>query len=130
MSPSAAIESSVFWFYLLFVAVLLVVAGIVLTVLRWVLKKNVDDAWRSYLGWLVMIPVLAAAIFLGREVTIVFFTGVGLLGFREFARATGLHTDRYMTVGVCLGIIAAGVVVLLPVRPQLTPGCCDLFMTL
>ena len=33
---------------------------------------------------------MAAALFLGRETTIIFFTLVGALGFREFARATGL----------------------------------------
>ena len=48
-------------------------------------------------------PITAAALFLGRPTAIVFFTGVGLLGFREFARATGLAADGYMAAGVSLG---------------------------
>src|SRR5437868_1845901 len=97
MSPRAALESPVALFYAALAFGLLLGAGLVLAVLRWGLHKNVDQAWQSYRGWLRMVPLTAAAIFLGREATIVFFTGVALLGFHEFARATGLLGDLYLT---------------------------------
>jgi phosphatidate cytidylyltransferase len=130
MSPRAALVSSVFLFYLSVAAGLLLVAGIVLALLRWGLGKDVDHAWRSYCGWLMMIPLLVAAIFLGREATIVFFTVVAIFGFKEFARATGLYADWCMTGSVYLGIIAVGVTSL--VRDPLldVPGWYGLFIAL
>jgi phosphatidate cytidylyltransferase len=105
---------------------LLLVVGLVLGVLR----GNRGPAWQSARGWLFIIPATALAIFLGREAAILFFTGVGLLGFREFARATGLCADRYLTGGVYLGILAAGVAALVPGPAGPAPGWYDLFMTL
>src|SRR5205814_1985541 len=67
---------------------------------------------------------------LGREATIVFFTAVALLGFREFARATGLDGDGYITGGAYLGILAVGVATLVPAPGQSVPGWYDLFMAL
>src|SRR3954452_9765329 len=103
MSPSAAIASPVFRFYLSLSVLLLIGAGVVLAVLRWGAGRNVDHAWRAYCGWLVMVPLLLVAIFLGRAVTIVFFTTVALFGFKEFARATGLYQDWWMTGSVDMG---------------------------
>src|SRR5438105_2071168 len=108
MSPSAAIESPVFLFYVSIVLGLLVVAGLVLAVLRWGLDRDVEHAWQSYRGWLLMIPLLVIAIFLGRGAAITFMTIVAIFGFKEFARATGLYADWYMTGSVYLGIIAVG----------------------
>src|SRR5262249_49490856 len=51
-----------------------------------------------------------------------FFTVVGLLGFREFARATALAEERWLTAGVHIGILAVGVAALVPDY--------DLFITL
>ena len=109
MSPSAAFTSPVFQFYLAIAAGLLIGAGALLAVLRWGLGKDVEHAWKAYRGWLIMVPLLLGVIFLGRETTIVFFTIVAIFGFKEFARATGLYRDWFMTGAVHLGIIAAGV---------------------
>src|ERR1700723_3043136 len=98
MSPHEALRSPVVLFYLALVFGLLLVAGLLLVLLR----KNVGRAWQSYRGWLFIVPITAVAILLGRETTILFFTAVGLLGFREFARATGLSSDCYLTGGVSL----------------------------
>jgi phosphatidate cytidylyltransferase len=46
----------------------------------------------------------------------------------EFARATGLSGDRYLTAGVSFGILAEGAAALLP--DPAGPGWYDLFMTL
>ncbi|MEO8033624.1 MAG: phosphatidate cytidylyltransferase, partial [Acidobacteriota bacterium] len=69
-----------------------------------------DHAWKAYRGWLIMIPLVFAALFLGRVATITFFTIVALGAFSEYARATGLYRDWWMTGVVILGIIAIGMV--------------------
>jgi phosphatidate cytidylyltransferase len=126
MSPREALQSPVAMFYLALVFGLLFVAGPIL----WLVRKRVEPAWQSYRGWLVMVPITAAALFLGRESAIVFLTGVGLLGFWEFARATGLSEDGYMVAGVSLGILAVGLATLVPDPGKAVHGWFDLFMTL
>ena len=129
MSPAAALQSTVFWFYLGAVVALLVSGGVALLLLRlW--NKNVEHAWQAYRGWLVIVPLAAVAIFLGRESTIFFFTMVALLGLREFARATELDRDWCMMGVVCLGIVAVSVSVLVPDPAQPMLGWYDLFMSL
>jgi phosphatidate cytidylyltransferase len=130
MSPSAAIASPVFRLYLSLSVLLLIGAGVVLAVLRWGAGRNVDHAWRAYCGWLVMVPLLLVAIFLGRAVTIVFFTTVALFGLKEFARATGLYQDWWMTGAVYMGIIAAGVTSLVRDPNGGVPGWYGLYMAL
>ena len=130
MSPHAAMESRVFLFYLSVAASLLVLAGAVIAGLRWGLGKNVDHAWQSYRGWLLMVPLLLGAIFLGRVAAIVFFTVVAISGCKEFARATGLYRDWFMTGGVYLGILACGITSLVT-DPRLdVPGWYGMFMAL
>jgi phosphatidate cytidylyltransferase len=107
----------------------LIVAGGVIAACRR-RRGGLDHAWKAYCGWLVMVPLLFAAIFLGREATIVFFTMVALLGFIEFARATALDQDRLMTAAVCLGIVAVGVVALVHDPKLGVPGWYGLFMAL
>jgi phosphatidate cytidylyltransferase len=126
MSPREALQSPVIHFYLALVFGLLLAAGLPLGLLR----RKAGRVWQTYRGWLFIVPVTAAAVLLGREAAILFFTAVGLLGFREFARATGLAGDRYLTAGVCLGILAAGAAALLPDPAGAAPGWYDLFMTL
>src|SRR4051794_27210063 len=118
MSPREALQNPVTLFYVGLAFGLLLVAGLLLGVLR----KRRGPAWQSARGWLFIIPATAAAIFLGREAAILFFTGVGLLGFREFARATGLCEDRYLTGGVYVGILAAGAAALAPDPAGPAPG--------
>jgi len=107
---SDAMRSPVFRGYLVVLVGLLVVAGALLVLLRFVLKKNVDHAWKAYRGWLVMIPLVFVALFFGRITTIIFFTLVSLTAFTEFARATGLYRDWGMTTVVLLGIVGVGIV--------------------
>ena len=63
------------------------VAGMAIALLRWKFHKNVDHAWSAYRGWLIMVPLLAVSIFLGRGAAITFFTLVAAFGFKEFADA-------------------------------------------
>ncbi len=130
MSPSVALASPVFRFYVALGAALLLGAGAVLAILRFGLGKNVEHAWKAYVGWLIMIPLGLGVIFLGREATIAFLTVLAIFGFKEFARATGLYIDWWMTGAVYVGILAVGAVSLVydPVRH--VPGWYGLYMAL
>ncbi len=126
MSPAEMLRSPVALFYAAAAFGLLLAAGLVFAALR----LHSGPAWQAYRGWLFIVPVTAIALILGRESAIVFFTAVGLLGFREFARTTGLSEDRYLTGGVYLGILAVGVVALVPDPARPGTGRYDLFMVL
>src|SRR5438132_6556172 len=126
MSAGEALRSPVALFYGALAVGLLLVARLLFAVLR----LHSGPAWQAYRGWLVIIPITAAALILGRESTILFFTGIGLLGFREFARATSLAANRWPTGGVCVGILAAGVAALLPDPSSGGHGWYDLFIAL
>jgi len=127
MTPYAALKSDVFLVYLGIVGGLLVASALAIAILGWGLKRDVGHAWKSYRGWLVMIPLVLLCIFLGREATIVFFAVVAVFAFKEFARATGLHGDRGMTGTVYLGIVAVGVVSMMPDPNLDVPGWYGLF---
>lgn len=127
MSIELAINSAVFLRYLAIIGGLLILAGVVLGSLR-LAGRNVASPLRTYRGWLVMIPVVLGTLFLGREATILGVTLLAAVGFREFARATGLYEDWWMTGAVYLAIFALGVVSLVP-DPRLdSPGWYGFFM--
>src|SRR5436190_9694181 len=106
MSPTMALQSPVFLFYSALGIGLLVLAGVVLAVLQWGLRKNVGPAWAAYRGWLFMVPILLVVFFLGRAAGIVFLTLVAIVGFQEFARATGVYHDGLISWAVYLGMSA------------------------
>lgn len=108
MTPSSALHSEIFRTYVLIVAGVLVAAGIVLGLLKWGLKKPVDPMWKIYRSWLFMAPIAFCFLFAGRVAAIMFFCLLAAIGFKEFARATGLYRDWWMTGAVYLGIAAVG----------------------
>jgi len=105
-----ALESPIFRGYLTVLVGLLVFAGVVLVLLRFGVKRNVDHAWKAYRGWLIMIPLVFGALLFGRVTTIAFFTIVSIVAFTEYARATGIYRDWWMTGVVLVGILSVGVV--------------------
>lgn len=102
----------IFATYALCIGAILGVAGVVLIVLGPVLKKDVSGIWRTYRGWLVMIPAVLGALWLGRVATVVGIAVLSIAGFKEFARATGLYRDWWYTITVYLGIAALMAVML------------------
>jgi phosphatidate cytidylyltransferase len=106
---TGALDNPIFRGYLVALVGILILAGAVLAIFRFALRKDVTHAWQAYRGWLIMIPLVFAALFFGRETTIVFFTLLAIGAFTEFARATGLYRDWWMTGVVLLGIVAVGV---------------------
>jgi phosphatidate cytidylyltransferase len=117
MSPQNALQSDIFRTYFFIVAGVLVIAGLILALLKWMLKKPVDSIWTTYKSWLIMIPFVLGCLFAGRVPTIIFFCVLGSLGFKEFARATGLYRDWWMTGAVYAGIVAVGITSLMT-QPQ------------
>lgn len=120
----------VFRSYLVVLVGLLAVAGALLVVLRFGFKKNVDHAWKAYRGWLIIIPLVFTALWFGRLTTIIFFTLLALGAFSEFARATGLYRDWWMTGIVLLGIAAVGVVSYVDTPVTGEPGWYGMLMAL
>jgi len=106
-------NSQIFLIYLGIVGGLLVFAGSVLGIL-YLIGKDVSGPARTYRGWIMMTPIVLGAIFLGREATIIGVVLLAIIGFKEFARATGLYEDWWMTGTVYLAIAILGVVSFIP----------------
>lgn len=117
MSPRAALASQIFLDYLLIVAGLLVLGGVALALMKWVWRKDARSVFATWRSWMLMAPLCLGGLFLGRVTFIVLITAVSLIGFKEFARATGLYRDWWMTCTVYLGILAVGATSLLS-QPQ------------
>jgi len=125
------LDNQVIRTYLAIAGGVLLLAGTVIVILKFVLKKNAEHAWHSFRGWLVMIPLVVGAVLLGRTATIVFFGLIALAGFTEFARATGLYRDWLITGFVYLGIIAMTILTLVPPPDEAaTLGWYGMFMAL
>jgi phosphatidate cytidylyltransferase len=129
MSPQVAINHPVFRFYVLIAAVVLIGAAVVLALLRWGLRKDVTSIWKTYRSWLIITPLILGLIWAGRVATILGFGLIAGFGFKEFARATGLYRDWWMTGAVYLGIVAVVLTSLFPNPRASSPGWYGLFMT-
>ncbi|MBC8351249.1 MAG: phosphatidate cytidylyltransferase [Planctomycetes bacterium] len=122
--------SDVFRLYLSIIATWLVLAGIVLAILSWGLKRNVGNVWSIYRSWLVMIPVAMSCIYLGRVATIVFVTALMLVACYEFSRATNLTRDRWMMSAVLLLVGATSLTALVHDPFQARPGWFPMFLAM
>lgn len=65
-----------------------------------------DDLWRRYFSWLVMVPLVVVPTLLGAAWSLVLFTVLSLLCYREFARATGLFREKLMSLLAVIGILS------------------------
>ena len=122
MTPETALHNPVYRAYLCIVLISLAVGGIVLGFLGWGLRKELGAIWRTYCSWLIMAPVGLAIVFAGRIPTIVGVTLLAIFAFKEFARASGLYRDWWMTGAVYAGIIAVGIACLMPDPRGQEPG--------
>ncbi|MES2920971.1 MAG: phosphatidate cytidylyltransferase [Verrucomicrobiota bacterium] len=130
MSPSVALHDPVFRVYAIFAVSLLVAGGGVLAIMGRIVKKDISSIWKTYRSWCIIVPVFFGFMFLGRGPVIAGVTLLGLFGFKEYARATGLYRDWWMTGAVYIGIIAVGLTALMPNPHSGQPGWYGLFMTL
>jgi phosphatidate cytidylyltransferase len=108
------LHDPIFRFYVEAVAVLLGVAGAILALLTFALRRNVRSIWLTYRGWLIMAPTFLGCMALGRHALVILFGALSLLGVKEFSRATGLYRDWLMTGVVYLGILAVAVLCAVP----------------
>jgi phosphatidate cytidylyltransferase len=130
MSPSNALHDPIFLAYLRIVFVSLLVGGAALGILHWGFRKDLGSIWSTYRSWLVMAPIGLTVVFAGRIPTIMGVTVLAFFGFKEFARASGLYRDWWMTGAVYAGIIAAGLASFLsqPQGLEQGPGWYGLFV--
>lgn len=129
MAMRLALDEPIFVKYLIIIGGMLVLAGVVLAGLR-LAGKNVSSMLATYKGWLIMAPIAIGTIFLGREATIIGITLLAIFGFREFARATGLYEDWWLTGTVYAGIVALGATIFVTDPRIGMPGWYGLFMAL
>lgn len=130
MFPAAAFQSEIFRLYFFIIVGSLLVAGVVLALLTWSFGKDVRSVWTTYRSWLVMAALVIGVVFAGRVAAIVFFSLLAIFGFKEFARATGLYRDWWMTGAAYLAIASVGIVTLITDPNNARPGWYGLFMTL
>ena len=127
MTISNALHDEVFLIYLAISGGLLGFAGVVLGILT-AMGKKVSSVWKTYRGWLVMAPLVLGTVFLGRTATIIGVSLLAIFSFKEFARATGLYDDWWLTGLVYLGIVLLGAASFIT-DPRLGyPGWYGLFM--
>src|SRR4029077_3929967 len=113
MSLSAAIQNPIFRAYVSILIVMLLGAGGIIGLVQFFFRKDMGNVWRTYRSWLIMAPLAAAVIWAGRVPFIVAVTLLAVFGFKEFARASGLYRDWWMTGAVYAGIITVGIASLL-----------------
>jgi len=132
MSPEIALHDPVFRAYFVIVLSSLVVGGAVLAFIQFVLKKETAAMLRTYRSWIFMAGLGLVFVFLGRIPTIVGVTLLAIFAFKEFARASGLYRDWYMTGAVYAGIVAVGAASLIshPRGEEPGPGWYGFFVAL
>ncbi len=129
MSIRAAIHSQIFLTYLAIIGGILLLAGLLLVILG-AFGRDVSSIRQTYRSWLVMIPIVMGTICLGRVATIIGVTALAIFGFKEFARATGLYDDWWVTGTVYLALAALGLVSIVSDPQTGEPGWYGLFMAL
>jgi hypothetical protein len=105
MSPQIALHDAVFRAYFWIVLISLAIAGAVLGFLRFVLKKETASMFKTYWSWILIAGIGFVVVLLGRIPTIVGVTLVAIYAFKEFAHASGLYRDSWMTGAVYAGIV-------------------------
>jgi phosphatidate cytidylyltransferase len=128
MTLQTALSDPVFRLYLLIIAGLLAGGGVVLAVLRFAFRKDVGPVFTIYRSWWIMAPAAVGCIFLGRIPFIIAVALASIVGFKEFARATGLYDDWWMTGAGYLGILTVAASSLLLDPGDGTPGWFGFFM--
>lgn len=128
MSPTTAIHDPVFRIYAMLIAGVLAGSGVVLWVLSHLLKRDVAKVWLTWRSWLIMAPLVIAAVFLGRPGVIAGCMMLSVFGFKELARATGLYSDWWMTTTVYLLIAGVAALSLMSDPNRGTPGWFGTFM--
>ena len=108
MSPHEALHQPIFRAYVWIVLGSLTAGGIVLAIVQWTSKKSLGKIWSTYRSWLILAPIGLGVVFAGRVPTIIGVALLAVFGFKEFARASGLYRDWWMTGAAYAGIVSVG----------------------
>ena len=130
MSPTVALANATVVTYVILVGTLLTGCGLVLFFLTYAFHWRVGGVWRTYRSWLVMAPIVLAVVVAGRVAIILSIALLAMFAFREFARATGLYRDWWITGAVYVGIGAVAASSLVQDPWLHLPGWYGLFMAL
>src|ERR1700736_3961372 len=132
MSPGNALHDPVFRTYLLIVPALISCGGVILAILQYGFRKQLDGIWDTWRSWIVMAAIGLLFVFAGRVATITGVTLLSILAFKEFASTSRLDHDRWMTGVVYAGIIMVGLVSILYGLPgqEIDSGWYSLFLVL
>jgi len=132
MLPQIALHDSIFRAYFWIVLSSLTVAGAMLGSLRFILKKETASMFKTYWSWILIAGLGFIVVFLGRIPTIVGVTLLAICAFKEFAHASGLFRDSWMTGAVYAGIVAVGIASLIsdPRGEEPCPGWYGLFVAM
>src|SRR6476661_8522952 len=130
MSPTIALSDGTLMTYIAVVTILIVAVGLLLVFLTYACGWRLSSVWRTYRSWLVMIPIVLVVLVAGRVATIVSVAVAASFAFKEFARATGLNQDRWITGAVYFGIAALAASALVEDPWRHVPGWYGLFMAL
>lgn len=122
-------EEPVVQHYAMVIAALLAVGGVAIGLLR-LLGKSIGSVWRTFLGWLIMAPLIVLFFGVGRWTALIFLFFLAIAGVREFARATGLYRDWWMMGVVYLGITLVFVMAFVIDPRRGEPGWYGMFMAL
>src|ERR1044072_7830162 len=109
MSPQIALLDPVFRAYLLIVLISLAIGGAILGFLRFVLKAETASMFKTYWSWILIAGIGFIVVFLGRIPTIAGVTLAAIYAFKEFAHASGVYRDSWMTRAVYAGIVTVGI---------------------
>lgn len=63
-------------------------------------RERLCGIWRSFRPWFVMAPLIVLAMALGTKGVIVAFLLLSVFAIKEFARATGVYNDSYLTIAL------------------------------
>ena len=130
MSPAVALANDTLLTYVVLVGTLMGGIGLLLVLLSRVFHCRIASIWRTYRSWLVMVPLVLVVLVAGRVATILSVAALAACAFREFARATGLCRDSWITGAVYVGIAAVTASSLVEDPWQHVPGWYGLFMTM
>ncbi|MEP6821537.1 MAG: phosphatidate cytidylyltransferase [Chthoniobacterales bacterium] len=114
MTPQTALHDPIFLAYVWIVVGVLIAGGVVLALVQLLARKQIASIWQTYRAWLIMAPLALAVIFTGRIPFIVSVTLLAIFGFKEFARASGLYRDWWMTGAVYAGTVTVGAAAAMP----------------
>lgn len=102
-----AVQPGTAWLLGSIVAALLAApAAIVVTGLRGRSPAVRRELWQRYVSWLAIGGLVLTPLLVGRTATILALGLLGLLCYREYARATGLFRERITSASVALSIVA------------------------